>query len=105
MNKINQEINKQEWIEKIKQCRSSGLSIKKWCEINNVPQPTYYYWLKRIRTKICDTIVKEEPISLVPSIVEIDNSTVAVLMKGDIRIELSNSVSKELLTVILYNLL
>lgn len=110
MNKVNQEIYKKEWKEKIIECRSSGLSVNKWCEINNVSKPTYYYWLKKIRTEICDIITETAPVSFVPLAVEndrldeMDKSAVAVLIKGEIRIELSNSVSKDLLTMILGSL-
>lgn len=112
MNKVNQEIYKKEWKEKIIECRSSGLSVSNWCELNSISKPTYYYWLKKIRTEICEAIKEETPVSLVPLVVEKENvqpnetdkSAVAVLIRGDVRIELSNSISEDLLAAILGNL-
>lgn len=48
VNEVNKHIRKQKWIEIIQQCRSSDLSVRKWCEMNTIPTPTYYYCLKRI---------------------------------------------------------
>ena len=33
-----------EWSERVQACRSSGLSVKEWCERNNVCSKTYYTW-------------------------------------------------------------
>lgn len=97
VNEVSKHVRKQEWIERIQQCRSSGLSVRKWCERNAIPTPTYYYWLKRIRNEICDTITQNESVTFMPLIVETneststeakDTSTVAVLVKNDVRIEL-----------------
>lgn len=75
VNEVSKHVRKQEWIERIQQCRSSGLSVRKWCERNAIPTPTYYYWLKRIRNEICDTITQNESVSFMPLIVETNEST------------------------------
>lgn len=41
------------WIDTIRQCRSSGLSDRIWCEQNNVPLSTFYYHVRRLRNKAC----------------------------------------------------
>ena len=33
-----------EWSEKIQACRSSGMTVKEWCEQNHVCSKTYYTW-------------------------------------------------------------
>ena len=33
-----------EWSEKVQACRSSGLTVKEWCEQNHVCAKTYYTW-------------------------------------------------------------
>ena len=38
----------QEWAERVKECRSSGLSVKEWCLENNVGLSTFYTWQKRV---------------------------------------------------------
>ena len=36
----------QEWSSKIAECRSSGMSVKAWCNEKGIPIKTYYYWEK-----------------------------------------------------------
>ena len=38
----------QEWSARIAECRSSGMTIKDWCETHGVATQTYYRWQKRI---------------------------------------------------------
>ena len=33
-----------EWQERIRTCRSSGLSVTRWCEENQISAKTYYRW-------------------------------------------------------------
>ncbi len=41
----------QEWSSKIAECRSSGMSVKAWCNEKGIPIKTYYYWEKRFVTE------------------------------------------------------
>lgn len=36
------------WTGRIAECRSSGKTVKAWCEAEGVSIKTYYYWEKRI---------------------------------------------------------
>ena len=36
------------WTQRIAECRSSGKSVKHWCQENGVSKKTYYYWQRRI---------------------------------------------------------
>ena len=38
----------QEWSTKIAECRSSGMSVKAWCEKQGIPAKRYYYWEKQV---------------------------------------------------------
>ena len=38
----------QAWSGRIAECRSSGKTVKAWCEAEGVSIKTYYYWEKRI---------------------------------------------------------
>ena len=33
-----------EWSEKVQACRSSGLTVRDWCEQNHICAKTYYTW-------------------------------------------------------------
>ena len=37
----------QEWSARIAECRSSGMSVKGWCENQGIAIKKYYYWEKR----------------------------------------------------------
>ena len=37
-----------EWAARITECRSSGLSVREWCEANHLCTQTYYRWQKRL---------------------------------------------------------
>ncbi len=39
---------RQEWQEKIKECRDSGESVRKWCAQRRVSVSTYYRWEREI---------------------------------------------------------
>lgn len=39
----------EQWKKLISQCQASGMSVCSWCKQNNVSEPSYYYYLKRIR--------------------------------------------------------
>ena len=36
------------WTRIIMSCRSSGMTVRSWCQENNISEKTYYYWQKRL---------------------------------------------------------
>ena len=52
MEKSLQTLNRQEkvavWSERIAACRSSGISVRAWCEENGVSTASYYKWQKKL---------------------------------------------------------
>ena len=45
MNKVSQvksSIRKEKWLSIIKECQSSGMTIRAWCKQNNIKEATYY---------------------------------------------------------------
>ncbi len=45
MNKVSQvksSIHKERWLSIIKECQSSGMTIRAWCKQNNIKEATYY---------------------------------------------------------------
>lgn len=52
MEKSLQTLNRQEkvavWSERIAACRSSGISVKAWCEGNGISTASYYKWQKKL---------------------------------------------------------
>jgi hypothetical protein len=47
--KITREFRIKHWIDIIKECRSSGQTIKSWCEEQGINLKSYYYWQRKVR--------------------------------------------------------
>ena len=37
-----------EWAQRVSECRSSGLTVRRWCKQHEINEKTYYYWQRRI---------------------------------------------------------
>ena len=83
---INDDIKTKQWIERIKECRESGLPVRRWCKQNNICEQTYYCWLKKLRKMAIESGAVKAP-----SFVSVDQNTFdkqnIVITKGDVRIE------------------
>ena len=40
-----------EWTERVRECRSSGLSVKAWCAGQGIKTATYYRWEHEVLTR------------------------------------------------------
>ena len=97
-----------EWKDRVADCRSSGMSVKEWCEENGCSPKTYYRWEQEILGKVRQ-IAKTQSERVVavlalPKPVQ-DCSlkrdvcvATAVIRIGQMELELSNTVSAELLS-------
>ena len=45
---VNQQQKLGEWAERVSACRNSGLSVRAWCQENEVCEQTYYRWQRRL---------------------------------------------------------
>lgn len=46
----------QQWTEIIRDCRSSGQTVVRWCADHEVSVKRYYYWLKKIRKAAIESL-------------------------------------------------
>lgn len=46
----------QQWTEIIRNCRSSGQTVVRWCADHEVNVKSYYYWLRKIRVAACESL-------------------------------------------------
>ena len=51
--------NLKKWAAIIKECRSSGMKIFQWLEMNNISKDQYYYWQKKLKETCIDTFEKQ----------------------------------------------
>lgn len=102
------------WLERIRACKSSGLSVKEWCKQNGLTDKNYYYWMRKIKREAFETLqeqtsIREVPfqektvfskVSLPVSYTE-STGTAAVLHINGMRIEIQNGASANTIQVLL----
>lgn len=49
-----------QWTPIVRECRGSGMSVKTWCLENNMYEKQFYYWQRRVREEVFDTLKKAE---------------------------------------------
>ena len=107
------EITKQhrlkQWMEIIRECRSSGQTISAWCSEHNVNHKSYYYWLKRVRIATCESLPlvgannqQIVPVKMPAPLMETsssiqESSSPIVLRFGSVTLELHNGASSTLI--------
>ena len=102
------------WTQLVQNCVNSGLSKKEWCEKNQIPPKTFYYWQRRVRQ---NALAVQPALSDSTAITEIEipsNSDETgirvqdrpcfqpdvVIRDRTLTIEISNTASKQLLSCI-----
>lgn len=97
-----------QWVETIRECRSSGQTVKAWCAEHDINTKSYYYWLKRIRDAACEALpALGENSSIVPVNIPANaagsgpatqsSSSQIVLRYGSVVLELRNNASATLI--------
>ncbi len=49
-----------EWEERVKDCRSSGRSVKEWCKVKGIGYQTYYRWEREVTNHASIQKVRQE---------------------------------------------
>ena len=55
------EFRLRQWTKIIQDCQASNLTVTAWCSQHNVGIKSYYYWLRKIRLKVCQSTVFQSP--------------------------------------------
>ncbi len=107
--KIDSEIKLNQWTEIIRECRSSGQSVRSWCIEHDVNEKRYYYWLRKAREQACNSI--EYPVSTDENKCEfaqiqppVSYQQVVPTIKlhiGKIIVEISDGISQETISYVL----
>ena len=109
--------NLKKWAAIIKECRSSGMKILQWLEINNISKDQYYYWQKKLKETCIDTFERqaatfvELPVTKeVPALTELtvthtvcknddsyfkDNMIAAVIKTNRVTFEITNTATPD----------
>ena len=51
-----------QWAERIRECKSSGMTIRAWCKENDIREKNFYYYQRKVREALLE--IKEKKISL-----------------------------------------
>ena len=43
-----------EWVSRIKEQKSSGLSVSEWCRQNNISRDKYFYWKRQLKEEVVE---------------------------------------------------
>lgn len=54
---VKTKFRQEQWEKLITDCQNSGLKVDDWCEANNINRNSYYYWLRKIRKKACESLL------------------------------------------------
>lgn len=98
-----------QWTQIIRECRSSGQTVKVWCAEQGIDPKKYYYWLSQVRkaaTQALPTTTNDSsivPIHLskaeltVPVLAHTNgsNDVVATISVGNVLVQLSNQASPD----------
>lgn len=97
-----------EWKDRVTDCRSSGMSVKEWCKENGCSPKTYYRWEQEILGKVrqiaktqSQPVLAELPLAAPAQNCSLKRDVfvpAAVIRIGQMELELSNTVSTELLS-------
>ena len=62
---VRDEYRAQSWAMLIQECKASGMTNKDFCEQRGVSEKSFYYWQKKLRTKLAEAaapqLVQLEP--------------------------------------------
>ena len=70
--------NLTKWAAIIKECRSSGMRILEWLELNNVSKDQHYYWQRKLKETCIDTLEKQQTTFVELPVVNEQSSTAEI---------------------------
>lgn len=108
--KATQEYRLAQWLPIVKECRASGMTVRSWCQQNDVDEKRFYYWQNKLRGIASESLpvsnnhqTKFVPLNTPMQMPTYGNnfSPAMVIRVGHAAIELSNQVQPELLASVL----
>ena len=100
MEKNLQALNRQEkvavWSERISGCRSSGISVKTWCEENGISPSSYYKWQKRLFSLAAQNAPQFAEVCVAPAA-----RISATVRKGDVSVDIHSGADAETTAMLL----
>lgn len=101
-NKLKHQAQLQEWVAAIQACRSSGLSVRKWCRQREISPSTYYRWEREVLSAADNMAQQREQGSVTFAEVPVPGKECcneaehsATLYVGNVRIDIYSSCGRE----------
>jgi hypothetical protein len=97
----------QRWMDIIRDCKASNLTVAQYCELNGLSRPSYYYWFAKIRKAALEVQQTADEARFVElsapttAATVVAQETTATIKVGTASIEISESISDEMLLRIL----
>ena len=84
------------WSERVKACRTSGLTVSQWCKQENIPLSSYYAWQR----KLFQTITQADAVCFaeVPIVLPRSEKIMATIRVNDLQVELHPSASADFIS-------
>jgi len=97
--------NKEIWLKRVEEYRSSGLSQKTWCEENGVKATSLRYWIMKLNKSQSVTKLNDSPVEFASvSITEEESFPSVVLEIKDIKLSITNNYDEILLLKVINTL-
>lgn len=102
----------QMWVERVQECRSSGLPVNVWCKEHGIKLSTFYAWQKKVFCSVSNEVQASTSVT-VPEFAEISQglpvktasaNVAATLNIGRLSIDLYDNASSEFIESILRGL-
>jgi len=96
-----------EWSQRVADCRSSGLSVTRWCAEHDIKPKTYFSWQKKVFTAMIEQQRQqlEEPQEAERRFAELptpsmQNNVVATVRIGEASLDVYSGASAEVVAVL-----
>lgn len=106
------EFRLRQWTKIIQECQASNLTVTAWCNQNNIGIKSYYYWLRKIRLKACQSTelrtpaIKQEiaPLQLNPQPYISSDYPAVTIHLGSASIDIAEGTSQATIEAVLRSL-
>lgn len=97
-----------QWSQIVQDCQASNMTVVAWCRQNNVNIKSYYYWLRKVRSKaICkpDAIQLLQNQQIVPvALGNMKTATVVTIHLPTVSVDIHDGASKSTIDAVLASL-
>lgn len=99
MSDLKHDMTAERWAMLIKERRESGMTVREWCHDRDIKESRYYYWLRILRRDAVENKQQKQQVSPfveLPADIcrdQIPAPAAAVIRKGNITIEVTESAS------------